>query len=382
MSGPGMRLILVALLGAGLSGLAHGQIPPTASQKAEVRGVVVDADTGEPLPGAHVFISETMTGTTADSTGRFRLTGIRPGSKRLVVSMLGFEAQRIDLFLRPDTTVSQTVSLPPTVLEAPEVVVEGERDEDWYDDLRRFKRLFIGSSELAEACELLNPTVLRFDSGWWKGLEATATAPLVIENRALGYRIRYALKEFDKSGTVVKWDGDPHFEALTPRDSTEAARWRANRRRAYYGSLRHFLRALIDDQLEEAGFSMVRLPRAGLRRDIGRADRFPASREHVVEGRTDTTYVLDFRGRLEVTYRHEAETLGYLSWTRHRYRPPRSVQTSWVEVNDPPVHVDRYGEIVEPYGATVYGYFAYEQRLSGLLPREYRPEPNAETPRP
>ena len=382
MFGLGRRFLLVALFGAGLCAPAHGQRLTPSSPPTEVRGVVVDAESGEPLPGAHVFISETMVGTTADSTGRFRLTGIRPGSKRLVVSMLGFEAQRIDLFLRPDTTVSQTVSLTPIVLEAPEVVIEGERDEDWYDDLRTFKRLFIGSSELAAECALVNPTVLRFDSGWWKGLEATATAPLQIENRALGYRLHYALKEFDQSGTVVKWDGDPHFEELPPRDSAEAARWQANRRRAYLGSLRHFLQALLDDRLEEAGFSMVRLPRAGRIRDIGRADRFPASRDRIIEGRTDTTHVLDFRGRLEVTYRREGETQGYLRWTRDRSRRARRVQTSWIELNDPPVHVDRYGEIVEPYGATVYGYFAYEQRMSGLLPREYRPERTAEKSRP
>jgi hypothetical protein len=367
----GRRPFFLAVLVVAVAAAAGAA--PVWGQEATIRGTVVGAETGEPLPGAHVFVSESMIGTTTDSTGHFRLRGVPRGSKRVVASMMGYAPQHTDLFVRADTTVSLSFSLPPTVVEGEEVVIEGERDEDWYEDLKTFKRLFLGSTPLADSCDLLNPKVLRFDSGWWKGLEARSVAPLRIENRALGYRIRYALKEFDKSGSVVKWDGDPHFEEMTPSDSAEAARWRANRRKAYYGSLRHFLRALIDDRLDEEGFDIERIPRASAFRDVARADRFPASRKHVLDGRTDSTYRMDFRGRLQVLYRNEPETRGYLRWQHRHSRVPRSVQTSWIELNDPPAHVDRYGEIVEPYGATVYGYFAYEQRISGLLPREYRP---------
>ena len=375
----GQRLFLCGLLPLVVLLYAVG---PASAQDGTVRGTITSAETGRPLAGAHVFVSQSMTGTTTDSTGGFRLRGVPVGAKRIVASMIGYEPERVTLFLRPDSTAELDVRLSPTVIEGQEVVVEAERDEAWYDDLRTFERLFIGTSKLADRCRLTNPKVLRFDSGWWKGLDAEAVAPLRIENYALGYRIRYTLKAFDKSGTVVKWDGDPHFEEMTPSDSVEAARWRHNRRRAYEGSFRHFLRALLDDRLEEEGFSMERLPRVHAFRDVSRADRFPASRDHVVEGRTDSTHLLHFRGRLEVTYRNEPETRGFLKWSRDRSRVARSVQTSWVELNDPPVHVDRYGEIVEPYGATVFGYWAYEQRLSGLLPREYRLDPNAPAPKP
>lgn len=359
-------LLVASLLAASLCSVAAAQ--PTAT----ITGRVEDMRSGSSLPGAHVFISESMIGTTTDSTGHFRLRGVPVGSKRLVVSMLGYEPKRIDLFLRPDTTASMSFALAPTVIQGEEVVVEGERDEDWYDDLRTFKRLFIGTSDLAEGCTLLNPKVLRFDSSWWKGLEAQATAPLRVRNDALGYRLHYALEEFDQSGTVVKWDGDPHFEEMVPADSAEAARWQARRREAYRGSLRHFLRALLHDRVTAEGFRMQLLPRARAFRDIRRADRFPVSRDDLIVGRTDSTYVMRFRGRLEVTYRREAETRGFVRWSR-QHRRTRAVQRSWIELNDPPITIDRYGEIVEPYGATVFGYFAYEQRISGLLPRSYRP---------
>jgi hypothetical protein len=117
---------------------------------------------------------------------------------------------------------------------------------------------------------------------------------------------------------------------------------------------------------------MQRLPRPHAFRHTSRADRFPVSRDDLIVGQTDSTYLFRFQGRLEVTYRREPESRGYLRWSR-QHRRTRDVQTSWIELNDPPVNIDRVGEIVEPYGATVFGYFAYEQRISGLLPRGYRP---------
>ncbi|WP_232797945.1 hypothetical protein [Salinibacter altiplanensis] len=65
----------------------------------------------------------------------------------------------------------------------------------------------------------------------------------------MGYRVTYFLKEFEERGSVVRWDGEPLFNPLTPRDSTEAARWQRNRLEACRDSLRHFLRALMAERL-------------------------------------------------------------------------------------------------------------------------------------
>jgi hypothetical protein len=337
-----------------------------------LEGVVREADTGDPLPGAHVFVAQSLTGTTTDADGRYRLTGISPGAALLYVSMMGYENQRRALRLRAGTTRSVSFRLPKEVLQAEEVVVEAERDEEWYDRLGKFRRLFVGESAFAEHCRIVNPTVLRFDSKWWGKFTADAVRPLVVENRALGYRVTYHLEEFEASGGVIRWDGEPFFEALEPADSSEAARWAANRARAYRGSLRHFLRALRHDRVREAGFRMYRIPRAGVYRHVGRADRFPARRRQILSPGPDSTALLSFPGRIEVVYRREGEQPAFLDWARdRRRRAPRSHQTSQIELNDPPVHVDPHGEIVEPYGATVFGYFSFELRLAQLLPVEY-----------
>lgn len=356
--------------------LAVAVAPPSPGQTSNeivLTGRVVDDETGKPLPGTHVFIPESMTGTVTDSTGRFRLEGFTPGPKRFYVSRVGYANQDIVLQLRPGQSMSLSVDLKREVLEAPSVTIAAHRDVEWYERLRRFKRLFIGESRLAEKCTLLNPEVLQFEKKWWGKFEVSAKKPLVIENRALGYRLTYFLKEFEEQGDIVRWDGEPLFERLTPEDSLEAVQWRKNRRFAYRGSLRHFLRALLRDRLEQEQFEIFRLPRASAFRYARRADRMPTNRDYILDPGPDSTHLLNVSDGLEVIYRGESESEAYLDWAELRRRKPRNYQTSQIRLNQRPIHIDRYGEIVEPYGATLYQYFAFTVRMAELLPREYVP---------
>ena len=362
-----VRLIAVLFV------VACGPGPATGQSTGVIEGRVLDADSNAPLPRTHVFVVESMHGAVTDSSGWFRLEGVRPGPKRLYVSRVGHERRALALRPAPDRPVTVTVRLDAKVLNSPPVTVSAERDEEWYERLDRFRRLFIGRSDLAEDCTLVNPEVLRFDDKWWGRFEAWAEKPVIIENRALGYRLTYFLKEFEERGSVVRWDGEPLFEPLAPTDSAEAARWRRNRLEAYRGSLRHFLRALMDDRLDEAQFDLYRLPRASAFRHAARADRFPAERDNILEAGPDSTYLLTAHDRLEVVYHGMPERRAYLEWADLRRRTPRDHQTSQIELNERPLHIDPSGEIVEPYGATLYQYFAFTARMAKRLPREYEP---------
>jgi hypothetical protein len=358
-----IALTFVLLVPSG--GLAvHAQSSP----QARLVGVVRDAETNAFLPGAHVFIAASMIGTTTDSTGRFDLREIPLGAHRLYVSMLGYEPAVLDTLLQSATTDTLAFELKPTVLSAGEVTVTAERDKDWYKRLQKFKRLFIGTSRRADECTLLNPEVLAFETRWWGRFKAFARAPLLIENRALGYRIRYHLDEFRASGGTVRWDGEPFFEPLTPADSAEAVAWATNRRKAYSGSMRHFLRALRSDRLREAGFTVYHHPNEAFR---STSSRFRVRARRLIKpAAEDSVSTLNFFGRLEIIYRHEQEDNRFLRWAGAYHRRASGLQTSHLELNEHPVTVDASGEIVEPYGATVYGHFAFE-RLADAVPREY-----------
>lgn len=347
--------------------------PAQPSTSTVVRGRVLDAETNEPLPHTNVFVAQSMNGTVTDSTGRFHLDDVHPGAKRLYLSRVGHANRAVALSPTPGRTQVFTLRLEPEVLETPPVTVSADRDEEWYERLDRFKRLFIGPSEHADDCTLVNPEVLRFEKKWWGKFEVYAEKPLVIENRALGYRLKYFLKEFEERSSVVRWDGEPLFESLSPEDSLEAAQWRQNRRKVYRGSLRHFLHALLDDRLDEEQFDVYRLPRASAFRRTSRADRIPTSRDRILDPGPDSTHQMSVHGRLEVIYRDAPESEAYLEWADMSRRSPHDFQTSQIKLNQSPIRVDPYGEIVEPYGATLYRYFAFTTRLATLLPREYKP---------
>lgn len=69
---------------------------PPAPGEGEIRGAVVDATTGAPIPAASVAVwssadSSLVTGAMVRKDGSFRIEGLRPGSYYLKVSAIGFE---------------------------------------------------------------------------------------------------------------------------------------------------------------------------------------------------------------------------------------------------------------------------------------------------
>ena len=123
-----LAFVLVCLLGHVCVSDAAGQdaSAQTADAPGAIVGVLVDAQQGEPLPGANVSIRGTTTGTSTDLKGRYRLGGLEPGTYDVLYSFVGFqektitgvevsagEATRIEV-----TLVEQTAEMDEVVIEA------------------------------------------------------------------------------------------------------------------------------------------------------------------------------------------------------------------------------------------------------------------------
>ena len=355
---------------------------PVAAQPnttAILTGRVTDAASGEPLVGAHVFIASSMIGTTTDADGGYRLERVPTGAHRLYVSILGFESDFLDVMLRTSRVYEFDFELDEAVIEVGEVVVEGEEDEDWQRRLERFTRLFIGETPNSLETEILNPEVLDFEEGLGS-LRAIASAPLVIENRALGYRIQYFLEDFKAEGFRTQYDGEPLFEEMDPSSPEQAARWEAKRREAFMGSFRHFLLALIADRVEAQGFKTWSRPGLSMagsgmigRRQMLDQQRFPVEPGELISATEHPgEYELDFRGFVEIRYLGETEGRAYLEWAERPGRGDSNYQTSWINLENGPTIVDYKGDTLDPYGVTLYGYLAFE-RVANEVPKEYRP---------
>jgi len=50
---------------------------------------------------------------------------------------------------------------------------------------------------------------------------------------------------------------------------------------------------------------------------------------------------------------------------------PQDFRTAYLSLNERPALVDRYGDIVQPFAVTRYGYYAFT-RVADSLPKEYR----------
>jgi hypothetical protein len=370
-----MRLITTAILIIVTATAVRAQ--DTVDAGASVNGQVIDKSTGLPLSGAHVAIASSLRGTVTDGEGRYSLPGITPGAIRLIFSMIGFETAAVDTVLSSKTRMEIDIPMTPRVIELGDVSISGERPRRWTSRLRQFERLFLGESDLAEKSSIENAEVLEFGTGIAR-LTASASAPLVIENRGLGYRLTYHLREFERSAGKVRWDGDPLFEELEPVNDDERARWPVERCRAFFGSFRHFVLTLIEGGAWDEGF------RLSTRHNLDPTNHtmpFRAS-EHRLIHPTDSeeTRELRWSGYLEVEYVRAPESDAYLRWERRGIHARPATQRSWIRVSRRPAIVDIEGEVADPYALTLYGYFAFT-RIADMLPKEYRPPEHIRHPR-
>ena len=339
-----------------------------------IAGVVHDAETGQPIAGAHAFIGSTMIGTVTDADGTFELNFIPAGTHDLWLSMVGYTPISEEFAIN-DSTIAQSPTfdlvMEPAVVLVGELTVTAKRDRRWKRRLRTFKKMFLGETPFANETVITNPEMLDFDSNWLGVFQAKAGEPLHITNNALGYNVKYVLKEFKREGSTIRYDGDPLFEELTPETNEQQEQWIQNRELAFHGSFHHFLLALLDGRTQEEGFEIMQIPTV---EDIPSNNRrFGIDpRTLIVSGSSPEENLLSFHGVLEISYLNEKEGHHYLRWKGDSPHKRPSYQTSWIRLTNGPTAIDANGEVIDPYGVTVYGYFAYE-RIADELPKEYRP---------
>jgi hypothetical protein len=94
-------------------------------------------------------------------------------------------------------------------------------------------------------------------------LEATTDGFLIVDNQALGYRIKFLINEYksDYASGFIQYQGQRFFEELPGKDPAKK-KWYKNRDDAYYGSAMHFYRSLFKkDSLAQSGFKIYHLTR-------------------------------------------------------------------------------------------------------------------------
>jgi hypothetical protein len=231
-----------------------------------ISGRIVEDVNHQPLAHANVFIENSSTGTETNNEGKFSLEKLRPGKYKLVVSMVGYENYKQALTVNKDNIALPDIQLTVKMNILKQVTITPQSDAQKETYFNWFKKQFLGTSDFAESCTILNPEVIDFDYDATQDiLTATASDLIQIKNTALGYIIKYALNSFTLkeegiTGESVQFDGSAFFQSMTGSPGKQKT-WDKNRRNAFEGSGMSFFRALIANDLNDNGFRVYRIVR-------------------------------------------------------------------------------------------------------------------------
>jgi hypothetical protein len=147
-----------AVLGLVAIDAAGAQVDTTGT----VRGVILSAATGEPVPRAAVSIVGWERATRADDAGRFRLAGLRAGMAVVRVRTLGYRQAEQQVTVPRGGEVELTVRLEPSPVRLGAVRTEAQADERArFERVAEVSTVSISSNTMASIPALGEADVLR-----------------------------------------------------------------------------------------------------------------------------------------------------------------------------------------------------------------------------
>jgi CarboxypepD_reg-like domain len=381
----------------------------------DVSGIILDSITQEPVPYANVYFANTSVGTYSSEDGKYTLKNFPDGKYDLTVSFVGYLTSQISLEFS-STKKSVNFLLSPKTTQLTEVVISPDTSHR-ESNLRQFFRNFIGETENSKSCVVMNRKDIFIDYDVSTGLlSAVSRKPIVIENRALGYRVFYDLQIFEADyiqGSQL-YLGIPRFEDLEPKNKAQFKRWEKERARAYFGSFGHFISLMKQGSWGE-NFVVYRLYRVKnaerpstefLNKQIARLQRKYAESPFTVTRNSlgndslsyyvrlkrkpelidslgslvkapsallDSTHnTITYTGMLRIVYKKEPEESRYAIFNN---RAPGRGQHSTITILAP-IRIYENGYYEDVRDIFFEGYMGWSEKISELLPLEYLPPRN------
>lgn len=97
------------------------------SNSGKIAGTITDAQTGEPLIGANVFVTESLQGTSSNLSGEYVILNVNPGVYTLRVTYIGYQTQVIqNVRVETDRTTAIDIQLSEDLQDLGEVVIVAE----------------------------------------------------------------------------------------------------------------------------------------------------------------------------------------------------------------------------------------------------------------
>jgi hypothetical protein len=339
-----------------------------------IRGRVTDAVTGKPLQAASVFAQHSTLGTATDSEGQFTLW-LPKGGYELAFTFTGYETVTRRVSGNEDSGQALAVTMKVREQSLEEVAVKSSNEVK--DGLEKyggfFTDQFIGATPNSRECRLLNREALKFYFSKKRNrLKVLAPdQPLVLENKALGYRIRYALDSFtyDYTTHTSLFAGYPLFEMMQPATAEEESLWKQNRQLAYRGSILHFMRSLYQRSLQEEGFEVQFIVQYRERDTAISGLNYYAAMNYSLNDSTRVVEVMPNQPQVAILYKKEKPAAEYLQLNTDA---PAQFELSIVQVPaGQAIGIEENGYYFDQQDLSITGYWSWE-KMADMLPYDYR----------
>jgi hypothetical protein len=387
-------------------------VPTVCCAQFTISGRVLNQADTKPVAYASVFLNNATNGDKTSAKGTFLLQNVKPGSYELIVSMVGFEVHSQLITITDADVKLPDIAIYPKTIQLNEVKIKPVDDLTRDKYLQLFKNEFLGTTDLAKDCKILNPEVLDFDYNDTTGtLKASAADFLKIKNDGLGYNISYLITNFTVTNKLFfekdfAYKGFVLFEEMegTP---AQKKHWLKARQEAFENSSAHFLRALLTNNVADEGFKVQQIAvypnperpadtlikakiklytgsksgsgkdslaawmkKSKLNKTLLRLYKFPLLSNEIVQ-RTEKagTYVLGC----------ENDAL-YISYNKHKnfdkegrlqnINDPYNTENAIISFNSRYAFFDDNGWISNPESVTFSGVWS-KKRVADLLPKNY-----------
>jgi hypothetical protein len=355
------------------------QLQFSYAQSIIEKGLLLDQLTNQPIVGASVFINSSAIGAVSGSDGTFNLLKFIQAQIEkpiLTIVAIGYETEKYNLVNSNGRVV---IYLKPKVRELETVTVKAAEKNGWEKYGKDFIESFLSYSDFSKLCKIENPEVLKFyyDPNN-NALNVVARKPLIIQNKALGYKITYWLESYSQNfnSRILTYSGLTLFEDLIRPNKRkgQAEKWLLNRAIAYQGSVMHFVRSVHAGTLASSGFVVRRLDKVeGSRK--GRYSNVVDPKILLEADFLDTIEdqkMLKFPKFLYVLYNKELEELPYLIKMQPFKKPTPAPQTTIVQLVDiDAVEIFANGHLEPAISFFLDGYWSYE-KMDKLLPLDYK----------
>jgi hypothetical protein len=334
-----------------------------------IKGTVKDAKTGKPMPAVNVYLSNTTIGNFTKKEGKYKIETTETGLFKLVFSFTGYKRKVMKIHLYPHSTSTFDASLEPKIYQMKDLTVTGS-NKKWKRRFKRFKKYFIGTSKFANQTTIQNSYILHFSEDHHT-LTAKAKKPLIVINRALGYKIYVRLAQFKFRGFMKGYYLIyPRYVTLEPKNEKQLQEWKHNRRKTYKKSLKHFLVSLYHHRKNHEHYRIKHdrylYPLADSIKQEALRGKAPARLAKMLKGfkLAQKDWIIHYR-------------LPANKYNGARLNPSKNINTLYAEASllIPNTHnhiffIDKNGVLLNPRSIIISGYWA-KLRLADHLPLNY-----------